>query len=545
MCRPSAEKGNAMPAVRNVLFIMCDQLRADHLSCTGHPHVRTPNIDALARRGVLFERAYVQSAVCGPSRMSFYTGRYMFSHGATWNRVPLSLREKTFGDYLRPAGLRVALAGKTHVLPDLDGLERYGIEAGSAFAALLRAGGFEELDRYDGHSPPGTESGYPAFLRRHGYVADDPWSEFVIAADGPRGEKLSGWHMRNARLPARVREPHSETAYMTDQAIGFVEAQADKPWFLHLSYVKPHWPYMAPAPYHAMYGPQDCLPPNRSEVELVDQHPVLAAYRQHEESVSFSRADGPATVRPTYMGLVTQIDDHLGRLFATLQRLGRFDDTLIMFTADHGDFLGDHWLGEKEIFYEEAVRVPFIVVDPDPAADATRGTIDRRFVEGVDVLPTVLEALHLPAARHLVEGRSLMSLIRGQRDADPDGSMRSRDDPSDWRDAVFSELDYSFREARRLLGRHPRDCRAFMIRTDRWKYVWWLDYPDQLFDLSADPCELMDLGRDSGYARVRDELHGRLFDWMRGRKTRVTVDDAYVEARTAAHKKHGILFGVW
>jgi arylsulfatase A-like enzyme len=245
------------------------------------------------------------------------------------------------------------------------------------------------------------------------------------------------------------------------------------------------------------------------------------------------------------MGLVTQIDDHLGRLFATLQRLGRFDDTLIMFTADHGDFLGDHWLGEKEIFYEEAVRVPFIVVDPDPAADATRGTIDRRFVEGVDVLPTVLEALHLPAARHLVEGRSLMSLIRGQRDADPDGSMRSRDDPSDWRDAVFSELDYSFREARRLLGRHPRDCRAFMIRTDRWKYVWWLDYPDQLFDLSADPCELMDLGRDSGYARVRDELHGRLFDWMRGRKTRVTVDDAYVEARTAAHKKHGILFGVW
>lgn len=523
-----------MAAVRNILFIMCDQLRADHLSCAGHPHLKTPNIDALARRGVFFPRAYVQSAVCGPSRMSFYTGRYMFSHGATWNRVPLSVREKTIGDYLRPAGIRVALAGKTHVLPDLDGLERYGIEAGSAFAALLRNGGFEELDRYDGHSPPGTESGYPAFLRQHGYAADDPWSEFVIAAAGPQGETLSGWHMRNARLPARVKEAHSETAYMTDQAIRFVEAQGEEPWFLHLSYVKPHWPYMAPAPYHAMYGPQDCLPLNRSEAELVDQHPVLAAYRRHEESVSFSRPDGPSTVRPTYMGLIAQIDDHLGRLFATLQRLGRVDDTLIIFTADHGDFLGDHWLGEKEIFYEEAVRVPFILVDPDPAADGTRGSVDRRFVEGIDVVPTTLDALGLPPSRHLVEGRSLLALTRAQAALSPA-----------WREAVFSELDYSFREARRLLGRHPRDCRAFMVRTDRWKYVWWLDFPPQLFDLADDPTEMVDHGRDPGYATVREEMHARLFDWMRGRKTRVTVDDAYVEARTAMHKKHGIFFGVW
>lgn len=536
-----------MGKVRNVLFIMCDQLRADHLSCAGHPHLATPHIDSLAGRGVLFARAYVQSAVCGPSRMSFYTGRYVQSHGATWNRVPLSIRERTIGDYLRPAGLRVALAGKTHVLPDVEGLERYGIEGGSALAALMRTGGFEELDRYDGHSPPGTESGYPAFLRAHGYVADDPWNEFVIAADGPSGEKLSGWNMRNVRLPARVREEHSETAYMTDQAIRFVERQGEQPWFLHLSYVKPHWPYMAPAPYHALYGPQHCLPPNRTEAELVDQHPVLAAYRQHEESVSFSRPEAASTVRPAYMGLIKQIDDHLGRLFAAMRKAGRMDDTLIVFTADHGDFLGDHWLGEKEIFYEEVVRVPFIVVDPDAAADGTRGTVDRRFVEAVDVVPTCLDALGLPPQRHLIEGRSLLPLTRGTPVPDDLASSKaqSRDDRTGWRDAVFSELDYSFREARRILGRHVRDCRAFMVRTDRWKYVWWLDFPPQLFNLETDPRELVDLGRDPGHASVRDEMQVRLFDWMRARKSRVTVDDGFVEARTAAHKAHGILFGVW
>ena len=521
-----------MGKVKNVLFIMCDQLRADHLSCAGHPHLKTPAIDALAARGVRFPRAYVQSGVCGPSRMSYYTGRYMFSHGATWNRVPLSLREKTIGDFLTPAGIKVALAGKTHVMPDLEGLERYGIEGGSALDALLRAGRFEEIDRYDGHHPPGKESGYADYLRKNGYNSNDPWSDYVIAADGPNGEKLSGWHMRNVHLPARVKEEHSETAYMTREAMRFMDDQGDKPWCLHLSYVKPHWPYMAPAPYHNMYGAADMLPLNRDEQERADEHPVLAAYREHEESISFSRPEAPGIVRPTYMGLIRQIDDWLGRLFAHMEKSGRLDDTLIFFTADHGDFLGDHWLGEKEMFYEEALRVPFIVVDPAPEADPTRGTVDERFVEAIDVVPTILEGLGLPPNDHLVEGRSLLPLLRG-------GKTEA------WRDEVFSELDYSFREARLLLKRKPSECRAIMVRTDRWKYVWWQDFRPMLFDLASDPQERRDLGAQEAYAHIRREMEGRLDAWLKARKTRVTVDDAYVEARTATHKKHGIFFGVW
>src|SRR5687768_8219337 len=106
-----------MGAVRNLLFVMCDQLRYDYLSCMGHPSLATPNIDALARRGVLFRNAFCTSPVCGPSRMSFYTGRYASTHGSTWNGVPLPLDEVTMGDFLRPLGLRVALAGKTHFVP--------------------------------------------------------------------------------------------------------------------------------------------------------------------------------------------------------------------------------------------------------------------------------------------------------------------------------------------------------------------------------------------------------------------------------------------
>src|SRR5215813_8073154 len=133
-----------MSEVRNLLFIMCDQLRADHLGCYGHPHLATKNLDALARRGLRFERAFVQSGVCGPSRMSFYTGRYVSSHGATWNRVPLSIAEPTLGDYLRSAGRELTLIGKTHVMPDVHGLERIGLDGAHDLGRLLAGGSFVE-----------------------------------------------------------------------------------------------------------------------------------------------------------------------------------------------------------------------------------------------------------------------------------------------------------------------------------------------------------------------------------------------------------------
>src|SRR4029453_7582981 len=263
-----------MSAVRNVLFVMCDQLRRDHLSCYGG-RVPPPNLDALARRGVCFDEAYVQSGVCGPSRMSFYTGRYMSSHGATWNRVPLSVAEPTLGDYLRSGGGSVALAGKSHVMPDDEGCARFGIAADSDRGVLLRAGGFAEIDRYDGHTPPGPESGYADWLRARGYARADPWSDFVIAADD-RGQAVSGWQMRNAHLPARVQEAHSETAYMTDVALAWIAAQGESPWVLHLSYVKPHWPYLAPAPFHKLFRRKDIGPIRHGPQDgTVDEHPAV------------------------------------------------------------------------------------------------------------------------------------------------------------------------------------------------------------------------------------------------------------------------------
>lgn len=523
----------------NVLFIMADQLRWDHLSCAGHPYLTTPNLDALAARGVRFTQAYVNSGVCGPSRMSYYTGRYPITHGATWNRVPLPLGERTLGEYLRAADRSLALAGKTHVLADQEGLARLALDASDPLGQLLSRGGFVEVDRHDGHHDTRSSDGYSGWLRSQGYDSAQPWTDYVVSAIDPQGQVVSGWQMRNVHLPARVQERHSETAYTTDRAIDFMRSQGSKPWALHLSYVKPHWPYMAPAPYHQLYTYDQCLPTLKQPSELARAHPVLAAYRQHEESQNFARDEVVRQVRPVYQGLVKQLDDHLGRLFEHMQCSRQLDNTLVIFCADHGDFLGDHWLGEKELFFDTVQRVPFIVVDPRSQANATRGTTDDRFVEGVDVVPTVLEALGLPVPAHRIEGRSLLPLLHGH------AVGHAVDGTTSWRDFTYSELDYSFKRARLLLGRTPQQSRAFSLRTKTHRYVYWLDLPEQLYDLQADPHEFHDLGRDASTKALRQQLRHKLLDFLARRRHRTTISDEQVVRSTDAHKAAGVFYGQW
>ena len=163
-----------MPQAKNILFIMCDQLRADYLSCTGHTRLETPNIDALAERGLLFNNTFCQAPICGGSRMSFYTGRYAFTHGANWNGIPLSVSEQTIGDYLKPLGYRVALVGKTHMVPDEEGMSRLGMDPSAEFGIHVSQCGFEPYERDDGlwgnsNFPPPPELAYNNYLRSKGY----------------------------------------------------------------------------------------------------------------------------------------------------------------------------------------------------------------------------------------------------------------------------------------------------------------------------------------------------------------------------------------
>ncbi|MBT3552595.1 MAG: sulfatase-like hydrolase/transferase [Rhodospirillaceae bacterium] len=524
-----------MAQVKNILFIMCDQLRWDYLGCARHQALETPHIDGLAKRGVLFARAFVQSAICGPSRMSFYTGRYLASHGSTMNGVPLPVSERTLGDYLRRLGVPTALIGKSHMTADHEAIKRLGLEPRSDAWNHLSECGFDAVERDDGMHLDDTvdpDLAYNLYLNSKGYDGRNPWHGWANSADGPNGDILSGWEMANARLAARVDEADSETPYMTRRAIDFISAKGDQPWCLHLSYVKPHWPYMAPVPYHAAYGSDDCLPVRRADRERIDAHPLHLGYMTHPESEVFSHLDRRNSVIPTYMGLVKQIDDQMGVLFEHLEQTGRMDDTMIVFTSDHGDQLGDHWLGEKELFFEESVRIPMIIYDPSSHADATRGARDMRLVEAIDLVPTFIDALGGDIPDHILEGRSLLSLLRGQQ-------------PASWREFVVAELNYAYAWCRRDLKLSPDEASATMLRTERWKYIHHETFRAQLFDLQEDPDEFYDLGTDPEFEHLRREMADALFQWLRRRKRRVTLADGEVEARTGAFWDRGVQLGQW
>ncbi|WP_257883819.1 sulfatase-like hydrolase/transferase [Roseobacter insulae] len=518
----------------NVLFIMYDQLRFDYLSCAGHPHLSTPNFDRVAQMGVRFTNAYVQSPICGSSRMSFYTGRYPSSHGAQSNGYPLRVGEQTLGDHLRREGMECVLIGKTHMKADVEGMARLGIDADGIIGVRQAECGFDAWVRDDGlwaEGPDGfydeKRSPYNEYLKSKGYPTENPWAHFANAAVTPEGDIASGWMFANADQPANIREEDSETPWLTREAMGFIK-QAEPGWCAHVSYIKPHWPYIVPAPYHAMFGPEHVPEARRHASERIDPHPVYGAYMRGKVAQAFQRDDVRKKVIPAYMGLIKQCDDQLGFLLDFLQDTGRMQDTVIVLTSDHGDYLGDHWMGEKDLFHDQSAKIPLIIYDPRPGADATRGTTCNTLVESIDLAPTFVEIAGGKVPDHILEGRSLLPWLRGETPA--------------WRDYAISEYDYSPTAVCAQLGVEPRDARLFMVFDGRYKMIHAEGgFRPMLFDLQNDPDEFHDLAKSDDHGAEIDMLYQHLAHWGRRLAQRVTMSEEKIKAGRGASARRGIL----
>ena len=522
----------------NVLFIMYDQLRFDYLSCAGHPHLHTPNFDRVAAMGMRFTNAYVQSPVCGGSRMCYYTGRYASSHGAHWNGFPLRVGEHTMGDHLRRVGMDCWLIGKTHMKADSEGMERLGLSPDSIIGARQAECGFDTWIRDDGlwgQGPDGfydeKRSPYNEYLKGKGYPTENPWATFANAGIDDEGDMASGWIFKNADKAANVREEDSETPWLTTKAIEFMKEKTG-PWCAHVSYIKPHWPYIVPAPYHNMYGENHVPAPTRDTVEREDPQPVFGAYMENKIATAFQRDEVRKKVIPAYMGLIKQCDDQLGRILEHLEQTDTLKDTMIVLTSDHGDYLGDHWLGEKDLFHEQSVKVPMIIYDPRAGADATRGTTSDALVESIDLAPTFVDFAGGKIADHILEGRSLTPLMHGET--------------VKWRDVAISEYDYSATPQAVKLGLAPRDARLFMVFDGRYKLMHAEGgLRPMLFDLQSDPEEFIDLAKDSTRTPEIDveieRLYAHLFTWARRMSQRVTKSEDDIIAMRGRSLRRGIL----
>lgn len=475
----------------NILLITADQWRGDCLSSAGHPVVGTPFLDALAADGVLFRNHFAQCVPCGPSRASLLTGMYMMNHRSVRNGSPLDVRFTNVALEARKAGYEPSLLGYTDTSLDP---RRYAARD-------------PMVARYEG-TLPGFREAVPGSELSHAWARS-------LAAKGyelpPAGIDIYDWFTPAlsdeepgpTRPAARYKAEDSDTAFTTDCAIEFVRHVMRRPWFLHLSLLRPHPPFVAPAPYNALYDPEQVpwIRSANSAEEEAALHPLVAyVLRHHLAFDGLDPARHPAheqamrQLRATYYGLISEVDENIGRLVAALRDIGDYDDTLIVFTSDHGEHLWDHWMLGKECFFDQALHIPLIVKPPAGLVGARPGVEATAFTESVDIMPTILEVVGLEPPLQC-DGESLVPFLRGAA-------------PADWRQQVHWEIDFRdvvHRRSERDLGIPFDLCALCVIRDERYKYVQFAALPPLFFDLQDDPDELRDRALDSACAeKVRD-----------------------------------------
>ncbi len=486
-----------MARAKNVLLIVVDQWRADHIARLGFENLRTPNLDRLCREGVTFRNHFTQTVPCGPARASLLTGLYQMNHRAVQNTIPLDARHDNLAKALRRGGYDPALVGYTTTTPDPRGTgpddPRFKI-LGDLMEGFRSVGPFEP-----------SMDGYFGWLADKGFTPPPARTEIWLPADAAPGATS-----RPARIPAEL----SDTAYFTDRALAYLKGRRGANWFLHLGYYRPHPPYVAPAPYHALYDPADMPLPVRaaSAAEEAKQHPLLDFYLNAiDQSGFFEGAKGRAKdmtdaeirqMRATYRGLMTEIDDQLGKIFAHLDATDQWRDTLIIFTCDHGEQLGDHHLLGKIGYFDESFRIPMVMRDPSSLADASRGSVVEHFTETIDSFPTIMEWLGLPIPRQC-DGSSLLPFARGAA-------------PSDWRREVHYEFDFRdvfYSKPETSLGLDMDACSLAVIQDQRYKYVHFAALPPLFFDLAADPHQLVDRAADPACAGLVRDYAQKMLSW--------------------------------
>lgn len=475
----------------NILFITADQWRGDCLSSVGHPVVRTPHLDALAADGVLFRNHFAQCVPCGPSRTSLLTGMYMMNHRSVRNGSPLDARFTNVALESRKAGYEPSLIGYTDTSADPR-----GFHARDPMVARYEGimAGFREV-------VPGSELHYPwaRSLAAKGYESPPAGTEIYSWFTPPVADDALG----PTRPAARYKAEDSDTAFTTDCAIEFVRHPVRRPWFLHLSLIRPHPPFVAPAPYNTLYDPEQVpwIRAAKSAEAEAAMHPLVAyvlrhhlAFDGHDPARHPAREPAMRQLRATYYGLMSEVDDNIGRLLAVLRETGAYDDTLIVFTSDHGEHLWDHWMLGKECFFDQAAHVPLIVKAPRTLAGAKRGAVVDSFTESIDIMPTVLESIGLDPPLQC-DGESLYPFLRGTK-------------PADWRQQAHWEIDFRdivHRRSDRDLGIPLDLCSLSVIRDAQYKYVHFAALPPLFFDLQDDPDELHNRATEPAMAaRVRD-----------------------------------------
>lgn len=479
----------------NVLLIMVDQMRGDCLSVLDHPVVDTPNLDQLARNGVLFKNTYTATPSCVPARAAVLTGMSQTGTGRVGyqDKVPWNY-EHTLAGELTKAGYHTQAVGKMHVYPARNLV---------GFHNIVLHDGYLHYNRFK-HSNLETES--------FNYGGDDyvPWLKQQAGAQADLIDLGLDCNASTVARPWHLPEAMHPTNWVVTQSIDFLRRRDPlKPFFLKMSFVRPHPPFDPPQVFFDMY----------KDLELPDPPVGDWAETEDEDKSGFNPVTSTGIVpknrlkraQAAYYALITHIDYQIGRFLMAMEEHGVLNNTVILFCSDHGELLGDHHLFRKSLAYEGSAKVPFILADPGNLLKLKKNRIVDEVIELRDIMPTLLDAanVEIPAS---VEGRSVVPLCQGA--------------PVVWRDYIH--------------GEHTFGLQSHHYLTDgKEKYIWYSQTgEEQLFNLEQDPKELTNLAHKIEYAhrlrywreRLIEELHGREEEFtdgnrlIIGRKTKACLD---------------------
>jgi arylsulfatase A-like enzyme len=445
------------PTRPNILFIMVDEMKWNVMSCAGHEIVKTPNLDRLAREGTRFATAYTVAPICTPSRYSFFTGRYAHVHGSTDNSTPPREAQVMLPSILKHAGYETAISGKLHFIPsNID----YSFDHFWSFANE----GSGKLPTW----PQTVEKKHgPKSARR---VTDKPFPSDALGGD-----------LGKLTYP----KEDSQTFWITDRAIEFLgKRDTAKPFFLFVSYLDPHSPSHLCEPYWNMFDAEKI--PLPASFKLDSSKTLQSSSNRHE-------VNDPKIVKAmtaAYYAKVRMVDDNIGRLMKQLRAQGLAENTIIVFTADHGNMLGDLNRWFKGAMYEGSTRIPLLLKAPanSPyAAQFNCGAVVTNIVESIDVMPTLCEMAGVTLPKKGIQGCSMTALVAGKA--------------SDWKERAFAERGSS------------------MVRTAQYKFIKNEKKKSkgdfELYDLAKDPLETNNLAADPAYEETVKKLAAQLDAWQK------------------------------
>ncbi|GAA6165464.1 alkaline phosphatase family protein [Pelagimonas sp. KU-00592-HH] len=439
----------------NILLITADQWRGECLGALGHI-VKTPHLDALAEQATIFTRHHAACAPCSPARASLYTGQYQMNTRVVRNGTPLDARFDNIAKAARRGGYVPTLFGYTDTSPDPRGMKPTD----------------PALQSYEGVLP-GMEVGQ--ILPED----DGPWLDWITEQGVEAPHLMQAGAPEEGEIvsmaPTAFAAEQSQTAFLTGKFLDWAEGQG-APWFAHLSFLRPHPPFSVPAPYNEMYAPGDGPAYLRAETPALepDHHPVPKTKRARSDLGNYiAGATGGLDqldardfdrIRAIYFGMMSEVDAQIGRLIAGLRAMGSWEDTLLVFTSDHGEMMGDHWMLGKGGYHAQSYHIPLILRVP--------GDGKRRIeacTSAVDIFPTLCDAMQV-VPEIVPNGASLLPFARGEMPK--------------WRDGVMWEFDYRELDER---GHDPDDCAMACWRTEDHLYVHTPADGSFLFDLAGDP----------------------------------------------------------